>query len=112
MSIKDGPLTERQTRILELLQGGKRHKDITRLTGMGPTVVRQEAVNIINKLGSTTTAQAVSTYATATAYRNAGAQVLSVRIKDPVDATEEHVNHVLEGIAALFQSWSHNRLPK
>lgn len=111
-TIKEGPFTPRQERIIDYVTEGKRHKEIASLTGIGLSVVRQETITITHKMGATTSAQAVATYATAIAYRNAAAQVLSVRVPDPDNETEEHVNHVLEGIAKLFQDWAAQRLPK
>lgn len=112
MTIKDGPLTERQERILELLAKGDRHKQIASKLRVTIPVIRMETRVIVTKFGAQTTAQALAKYATGTAYRNAAAQVLSGRIAQPVDETEEHVNHVLEGIAALFRDWSDQRTPR
>lgn len=128
VTIKDGPLTERQTDIIERVIEGKRHKEIAsivtyhlqraddpepvRFVGCHLGVVRQEVTNITQKMGAKTSAQAVAKYATAIAYRNAAAQVLSVRTPNPDNEVDEHVNHVLEGIAHLFQDWAAQRLPK
>lgn len=110
-TIKEGPFTPRQERIIDYVIEGKRHKEIASLTGIGLSVVRQETITITHKMGATTSAQAVATYATATAYRNAAAQILGTRIPNP-GPEETHVNHVLEGIAKLFQEWAAQRLPK
>lgn len=109
---KHGPLTARQERIIELISEGKRHRDITTRTGIPLNTVKHEMSVIVPKMGAETSAQACATYATAVAYRNAAAQILGTRVRNSDDPSDVHVNHVLEGIAQLFQEWSAMRLPK
>lgn len=111
MTIKDGPLTERQTDIIERVMQGKRHREITQSSGIPVHIIKHEMANIIPKLGAKTSAQACASYATAMAYRNAAAQLLSGRVINP-GPEEEHVNHVLEDLAQLFRDWADQRLPK
>ena len=107
-----GPLTERQTKVLELMANGHRYQKIGSLMGLTVHQVKLEAHAIIKKMGANTAQHALSRYATAQAYRNAAAQVLSVRIPVPIDEAEVHVNHVLDGIADLLRDWSDMRMPK
>lgn len=112
MNNTQGPFTERQERIVEGLMEGLTLKEIARRTGISLSTVGQENTTIIRKMKSRKVSQAVGIYAYAEAYRNAAAQVLSVRVPAPDNEVDEHVNHVLEGIAHLFQDWAAQRLPK
>ena len=107
-----GPLTERQTKVLELMANGHRYQKIGSLMGLTVHQVKLEAHAIIKKMGANTAQHALARYATAQAYRNAAAQVLAARIWSPTTAGSKHVNHVLEGIADLFREWSDMRMPK
>ena len=107
-----GPLTERQTRILDHMTNGHRYQKIGSLMGLTVHQVKLEAHAIIRKMGTKTAQEALAQYATARAYRNAAAQVRSGKVWSPVDETEEHVNHVLDGIADLLRDWHDMRIPK
>ena len=112
MTAETGPLTERQKLILDDTIEGLTQKEIARKRGLTLATVGRDNMLTVFKFNARKTAQAVATYSTAIAYQNAAAQVLSVRVVNPADETEEHVNHVLEGIASLFQDWAAQRLPK
>lgn len=126
LTIKEGPLTERQIQILDGLVSGQTQKHIATTLkapvpadgtpapayGVNVGVVRQEVATIKTKMGADTTAEAVARYATAMACRNAAAHILSHRILSPLDATEDHVNQVLKDLAESFQDWSAQRLPQ
>lgn len=108
----NGPLTDRQTDILDAFADGLRGMQIATRLGVSVPLVRREVMHITAKLKADTFTQATRIYATAQAYRNAAAQVRGGRIWSPVGETEEHVNHVLNGIADLFDDWAAQRLPK
>lgn len=112
MRTSTGPLTDRQEVILDHLKQGLRHKEIAARTGVTLCVVRYDAHLITKKLEAGSTAQAVHKHSTAKAFKNAAAQILAARVPVPVDEVEEHVNHVLEGLAALLTGWHDQRMPK
>lgn len=107
-----GPLTERQTDILNYMAKGHRYQKIGTLMGLSVHQVKLEAHALIKKMGAQTAAHALATYATAQAYSNAAAQVRSGKIWAPGGEVDEHVNYVLDGIADLFKGWSDQRMPK
>lgn len=107
-----GTLTERQTDILDYMAKGHRYQKIGTLMGLSVHQVKLEAHALIKKMGAQTAAHALATYATAQAYSNAAAQVRSGKIWAPGGEVDEHVNHVLDGIADLFKDWSDQRMPK
>lgn len=108
----EGPLTPAQSTIIGALAAGRRQNEIAQHMGKSQQYISGEVQIITGKMGAKTTAEAVRIFATAQAYRNAGVQVRSAKIWSPVDAAEEHVNHVLDGIADLFQSWHDQRMPR
>lgn len=108
VTIKEGPLTERQVRIIEGLLVGKRHEEISRNLStpdetVTVSVVKQECQNITAKFKAKTITQAVFVYSEAQAYRKAAAEILRGLIPVPIDETEVHTNHVLEDLAKLYQ---------
>lgn len=111
MRISEGPLTQRQTLIISYLMDGHLHKEIAKKMGVSPEVIRQESVRIMRKMEAKTSAEALTKYAGCIAYRNAAAQLLASRIANPIDKGDLHVNHVLEGIAALLMGWHDAEMP-
>lgn len=108
VSIKEGPLTERQVRIIEGLLAGKRHEEISRDLStpdetISVNVVKRECMHITAKFKARTITQAVFIYSEAQAYRKAAREILKTRIPVPFDQSDEHANHVLEGLAKLYQ---------
>lgn len=108
VTIKEGPLTERQVAIIEGLLVGKRHEEISRNLStpdetVTVSVVKQECQNITAKFKAKTITQAVFVYSEAQAYRKAAAEILRGLIPVPIDETEVHTNHVLEDLAKLYQ---------
>jgi DNA-binding CsgD family transcriptional regulator len=112
MSNKTGPLTKRQMIVLDHLLLGKRHAEIAKDTGISLMVVRQEVSFVTAKMGAGTSTGAAGQYATARAYAATAARLLAGRIPAPVGDAEEHVNHVLEGLATIFQQKSDTLLPR
>jgi len=111
--IGEGPLTVRQMTVLEGLADGLRHAEISREYGLHLSIVREEARRITFKLKCDTSAQAVGVYATVEAYRKA-AKLLRAQgiIRQPLGETEEHTNHVVEGLAAMLEQRAEKLLPK
>ena len=114
VTIKEGPLTERQIHILNHLRAGKRHEEIAKAWATVPgggeeprtitvSVVKQECMNIAAKFGTATVTQAVSLWATAQAYRASATLIghhRSERVDNEVDA---HVDHVLSGLIRILR---------
>lgn len=105
-----GPLNELQKRILEGMAAGKTQTVIAREVGRSRGYVSECMSGAVAKMGVDSSWQAVNRWCTYVAYRNAAAQIRSVKTHTP--HLDEHVNHVLEGIADLFQDWADQRLPK
>jgi DNA-binding CsgD family transcriptional regulator len=111
-NIGQGPLTERQIQVLTGLMTGMRHQEIAAKHDIGVSIVREEARRITRKMRAGTSSQAVASYSQAVVYRNVAKRLREGQIKDPIDAVEHHVNHVLEGFAELYESQAAARLPK
>lgn len=109
---KDGSLTARQTTILNGLLAGKRHKQIAREIGTSLITVRQDVSILTTKMGCPTSGAATAQYATALAYREAAHLLLAWRTRDPIDETEEHVNHVLDDLAGILRERAELLLPQ
>lgn len=107
-----GRLTRRQEKMLDLLIAGHRQKDIHTLIPVSASSVRNESTFIQRKLGSKTLQQATARYERARAYLQAAEMLRKGIIASPQDATEEHVNHVLEGMATVLVDHARRILPK
>lgn len=114
VSIKTGPLTERQKRIITYLREGKRHEEIVSLLEEGSTVnvVKQECQNIRAKFRTNTVTQAVSLWATAQAYRETATLIGSHRPPHVDDETDVHVDHVLYGLMQILRERADRLTPR
>lgn len=123
VSIKEGPLTERQIRILNHLRAGKRHEEIAPMLAPVPghssipqavtvSVVKQECQNIRVKFGTSTVMQAVSLWATAQAYRETATLLGSHRPTHPDNETDVHVDHVLYGLMQILRERADRLTPR
>lgn len=101
MTIKDGPLTTRQVRIIELVSQGMRHKEIASKFGMSLAVVRQEVTTVTHKMGASTSHQAVALYARAQAFMDAATFV-----------HDESHDPATEAIAEALDTRGRSALPK
>lgn len=107
-----GPLTIFQLGILRRLAEGDRQKDIARDHGTSASYISDETSLAIRKMAVKTTAEAVAIYAAYKAYMECSVVILGGLIENPVDDTEEHVNHVLRGISAELQGAANRMLPE
>lgn len=107
-----GPLTERQSTVLQGIASGRRYAQIAQDTCMSVSTVKLEASNITAKFGAGTVAQAVSHWTTANAYTTAAEMLEGGRIRWPQDEAEGHVNHVLTGMAGELRARAFRLLPK
>jgi DNA-binding CsgD family transcriptional regulator len=109
----EGPLTERQLTVLDGLTTGLRHAEISKTHGINLTVVRQEAAAIVRKMRCSTSAHAVAVYSQAVTYRSVAKRLRDGMIRDAQGfVTDEHVNHVLDGLALIYEERAASRLPK
>lgn len=109
---KDGPLNALQVRVLKLLAEGKMHQEIADIIPCSRVNVTENARVAAVKMGAGSTAHAVAIFSRHQAYHTAAGRLLAARVRNPVDATERHVNHVLEGLAAELRATGDRLLPK
>lgn len=107
MNPRKGALTARQIQILDRMSAGIRYAAIGDELGLSVSTIKNQAHYIPDKFGAATMPEAVRTYATALAYRDAAARLRAVKGNG-----DEHVNHVLEGLAILFDREFDRRMPK
>lgn len=112
MTNKEGPMTERQTEIIEMIADGNRHKAIAKELGIGLSVTRQEVTNFTVKFGAETSFEAVAKYSRAKAYQDAADELRKAKVPVPIDATEMHVNHVLDDLVTWFEDLAFSLVPK
>lgn len=123
VTIKDGPLTERQIFIINRLRAGKRHEEIAKSWATVPgggeeprtitvSVVKQECQIITAKFGTATVTQAVSLWATAQAYRETATLIGSHRPSHVDDETDVHVDHVLYGLMQILRERADRLTPQ
>lgn len=114
MGIKDGPLTERQTKIIELASSGKRQNEIAKEIDASYPVVRMEVNAVIHKFGADSSGQVYALYATARAYREAADLIDKASVEHPCGdgVAEDHADHVLTGLAKILRERAERLLPK
>lgn len=124
VSIKEGPLTERQIHILNHLRAGKRHEEIAPMLAPAPgyssipqavtvSVVKQECQHIRVKFGTSTVMQAVSLWSMAQAYREAATLIDADRPLHPEsDEVDGHVWHVLTGLSKILRERADRLTPR
>lgn len=123
VTIKDGPLTERQIFIINRLRAGKRHEEIAKSWATVPgggeeprtitvSVIKQECQTITAKFGTATVMQAVSLWATAQAYRETATLIGSHRPSHVDDETDVHVDHVLYGLVQILRERADRLTPQ
>lgn len=113
MTVRKGPLSPRQARILDGMAAGQRHKEIATTQGLTLGVVRYEAMNAVRKFGAESTAQAMAMQGRAEAYI-AAAELLEADIPqlERNGGVDEHVAHVLDGLARTLRDRAAALLPK
>lgn len=107
-----GPLTPRQTDIIELLAGGLRQKEAAAVMGVARSYISSELSIVTAKLSAGTGSEAVAIYTRAKVWREVAARLRGGTIPEPLGEAEVHVNHVLEGIADEFDRAADGALPK
>lgn len=112
MTIRTGPLTERQRQILEDTIEGLTQKEIARKRGVSLTVVGQDGMYTVRKFGARKVTGAVAIYSRHQAYHAAADKLESGRLEHPMLPEEVHVNHVLTVLAAELRKTADRLLPQ
>ena len=107
-----GPLTPRQTDIIELLAGGRRQKEAASEMTVACSYISNEMSIITAKMKAGTAAEAVALYTRAKVWREVAGRLRGGLIPVPIDGAEVHVNHVLSGLAVEFDRAAESVLPR
>lgn len=108
----DGPLSGVQVKILDRLLLGERQKEMAADMGSSEQYVSAELSLAASKLQARTAAQAAALWATANAYREAADLIDSQRPLQPDNKVDQHVDHVLAGLADLLRTRADRLSPK
>lgn len=112
MTIRTGPLTERQRQILEDTIEGLTQKEIARKRGVSLTVVGQDGMYTVRKFGARKITGAVAIYSRYQAYHEAADKLEAGRINPALTPDEVHVNHVMDVLAAALRVTADRLLPQ
>lgn len=112
MTIRTGPLTERQRQILEDTIEGLTQREIACKRGVSLTVVGQDGMYTVRKFGARKVTGAVAIYSRYQAYHAAADKLEKGRVPTPVGPGEEHTNHVLTVLAAELRKMADRLLPQ
>lgn len=108
-----GPLTRRQTQVMDLLLDDRRQTEVATTLGVSAPYVSEEAQIASRKLKARTTNGGVANYATAKAYIQAAELIEASRPTEPEgDDVDNHVWHVLTGIARTLRERAGRLLPQ
>lgn len=112
--VKDrtGPLSELQHKMIRSLLAGRTHAEAGAENGKGATHTSNIVSAAVAKMGCRRTGQALGHYATHLAYLEAADLLLTAKIPDPLGDAEEHVNHVLDGLAGTLRERADRLLPQ
>jgi len=109
---REGPFTDRQIQILDALIAGLRHRSIARELEVSESTTRNEMTNCGIKMGLDTSAQVFAVYSRAKTFQEAADLVRKDLVWSPKTRTDEHINHVLGGLADLFEKHAAALMPK
>lgn len=113
MALKDGPITPRQARIIELASAGMRQNEIARKLEVSYPVIRMEVTAIVQKFKADSSGQVYALHARAEAYLSAAELIETGRPLHPEsDEVDNHVWHVLTGLACILRERAAALLPK
>lgn len=110
--IRSGPLTPRQFEVLAAVSLGEPYQAIAHRMGKSRQVITNDVGFAAKKMGARSSREAVAKYATYLAYNRAAELLRTSKVPVPIDEAEEHVNHVLEGLAAILSERAAALLPK
>jgi DNA-binding CsgD family transcriptional regulator len=106
-----GPLTPRQTDIIELLAGGRRQKEAASTMGVARSYISSEMSIITAKMKAGTAAEAIALYTRAKVWREVAGRLRGGIVPVPMGVDEVHVNHVLAELADEYERAAQNALP-
>lgn len=110
-----GPLTRRQTQVMDLLLDGRRQTEVATALGVSAPYVSEEAQIASRKLKARTTNGGVANYATAKAYIQA-AELIEASLRDfygdPDSECDQTVDYALSGIANILRERAGRLLPQ
>lgn len=107
----NGPLSPVQRQVMNGLLRGERQKDMAEELGCSEAHVSDELYVARCKLKADTTPEAAGRMSEALTYLRAAKMVEVVKILHPADRAEEHVNHVLDGLATEYRNLAAKILP-
>lgn len=107
-----GPLTRRQTQVMDLLLDDRRQTEVAAALSVSPPYVSEEAQLAVRKLKARTLNGGVAAYATAKAYLEAAELIETSRPEQSEGAADDHVWHVLTGIARTLRERAGRLLPR
>lgn len=108
----DGPLTLREFNVLARVAEGETHAEIASSLNLSRGYISEQMTVAVSKVRAKSSHQACAVYGRYTAYRLAADRLVDVRIKEPLDGAEEHVNHVLDGMAADLRARAARLIPR
>lgn len=108
----NGPLTPLEFTVLKRVAEGETHGDIAESMERSRSHISEQMSVAVSKIGTHNSHQACSAYGRYTAYHAAADKILAYRIKGATDPTEEHVNHVLDNLAALLRGMAERLIPR
>lgn len=108
---KTGPLTAQQIEILDAVAGGKTHGAVAREMGRSRAWASNHMVSIVAKMSARNSAEAIAVYTRQKAFMDVADMLLAARVRHPVDAADDHLNHVLTGLAETYRAAARNMLP-
>lgn len=106
-----GPLNPRQREILKWVAAGLTHEATAQELHVTRVCVSENMRIIVAKLGTNNTAEAIGRWTESNALRGAAALLEGNRVQRPLDAVEEHVNHVLDELAQLLRQRADKLIP-
>lgn len=107
-----GPLTPRQTDIIELLAGGLRQKEAAAVMGVARSYISSELSIVTAKLSAGTGSEAVAIYTRAKVWREVAGRLRGCVIPEPLGEAEVHLNRVFWDLADEFDRAADGALPR
>jgi hypothetical protein len=89
--------------LIENLAKGRGHKELATELGVSRTAVTARLARIKDEQNVSTTAELLVRFGQRTAFLSAAEALLQSRLENPVGEAEEHVNHVMEGLAGYLR---------
>jgi DNA-binding CsgD family transcriptional regulator len=98
-----GPLNHRQREILAYVAAGKTHKWTAEKIGVSRVCVSENMRIAVRKLNCANASEAIGRWGEYRSYRRAAQMLEGASKGHPLDRVEQHVNHVLAGLAKILR---------